>query len=132
MFLALTYAVAWWFHWEEGVRVKFILLRFSHMTLLPFTMSMATICLPHCTIWFEFDIWGSQYLILKVACILTWTIFFYTLIFLFPLGWNDTSNLNFEPYFHLHTQNQQVLLPDNFALPPCIREYIVSNHLHCY
>ena len=29
------------------------------------------------------------------------------------------QGLNFEPYFHLHAQNQKVLLPANFALPPC-------------
>ena len=27
--------------------------------------------------------------------------------------------LNFEPYFHLHAQNQQVLLPAKFASTPC-------------
>ena len=29
------------------------------------------------------------------------------------------QGLNFEPYFHLHAQNSQVLLPANFAFPPC-------------
>ena len=29
------------------------------------------------------------------------------------------KGLNFEPYFHLFAQNQQVWLPANFVLPPC-------------
>ena len=30
-------------------------------------------------------------------------------------GWN------FEPYIHLHAQNQQVLLPAEFASTPCMQ-----------
>ena len=29
------------------------------------------------------------------------------------------QDLNFEPYFHLNAQNGEVLLPANFAFPPC-------------
>ena len=34
--------------------------------------------------------------------------------------------LNFEPQIHSFAQNQQILLPANFALPPCTGDFRFS------